>query len=377
MKKSMIKKIVFVTNEPAPYRIPIFNEMAETPGISLHVVFCCKREPNRHWNLPPFNFAHTFLRERINTVKGRYIHNNPDVVPTLRQLAPDVVITDGFNPTHLYSFGYAMLKGVPHVAMTDGTLDSEKDLSPIHRFVRRFVYARSRAFVWASLGGKKLYESYGILEDHCFRSCLCIDNSIYLQEPPQEKEQKQYDFIFCGRIESVKNPLFALDVALEVANRLQRKVKVLFVGSGSLEEEVKEKAAQYPDLLEANLNGFAKQYDLPALYRSARIFIFPTLWDPWGVVANEACAAGLPILVSPNAGAAGELVLDEENGYICDLDVTLWADRATLLLTQPDIYRKFSDRSRSLVSKYTFEDASSGIISACRFAALNKSGVPG
>jgi glycosyltransferase involved in cell wall biosynthesis len=111
------------------------------------------------------------------------------------------------------------------------------------------------------------------------------------------------------------------------------------------------------------------------LYRSARIFIFPTLWDPWGVVANEACAAGLPILVSPHAGVAGELVLNGENGFICDLDVSLWADRAMLLLTQPDIYRKFSDRSRSLVSKYTFDEASSGIVTACRFAALN-SGAP-
>ena len=89
------------------------------------------------------------------------------------------------------------------------------------------------------------------------------------------------------------------------------------------------------------------------------------------MVANEACAAGLPILVSPHAGVAGELELNGENGFICDLDVSLWADRAMLLLTQPDIYRKFSDRSRSLVSKYTFEEASSGIVTACRFAALN------
>jgi glycosyltransferase involved in cell wall biosynthesis len=376
MKKPMIKKIVFITNEPAPYRIPIFNKIAETPGVSLHVVFCCKREPNRHWNLPAFKFEHTFLRERINTVKGRYIHNNPDVIPTLRRLSPDVIITDGFNPTHLYAFGYAMIKGKPHVVMTDGTVESEKTLSPIHRFVRRFVFSRSRAFVWASLGGKKLYESYGILEEHCFRSCLCVDNSLYFQKAPQEKEQKEFDFIFCGRIESVKNPVFALDVALEVANRLKRKVKILFVGAGSLEEEVKKTASMHPDLLEATFNGFAKQHDLPGLYSSARLFIFPTLWDPWGVVANEACAAGLPILVSPHAGVAGELVLNGENGFICDLDVNLWADRAILLLTQPDIYRKFSDRSRSLVSKYTFEDASSGIVTACRFAALN-SGAPG
>lgn len=370
MKEPVIKKIAFITNEPAPYRIPIFDKIAETPGFSLHVIFCCKREPNRQWNMPPVKFEHTFLRERIKTVNGRYIHNNPDVIPALRRLAPDVIITDGFNPTHLYAFGYALFKGLPHIPMTDGTLDSEKALSGIHRAVRRFVYARSRAFLWASLGGKKLYESYGIREERSFQSCLCVDNSIYFQEQPQAMEEKQFDFIFCGRIESAKNPLFALEVALGVAHRLKRKVKMLFVGTGTLEEEVKKAASMHPDLLEATFNGFATQTELPALYRSARIFLFPTLADVWGVVANEACAAGLPILVSQHAGVAGELVRNGENGFVCDLDVDLWAECATRLLTQPDMYRKFSDRSRSIVSKYTFDNAASGIVTACRLAAL-------
>jgi len=370
MKNSMTKKVIFITNEPAPYRIPIFDKIAETPGFSLHVIYCCRREPNRQWDMPPVKFEHTFLRERIKTVNGRYIHNNPDVIPTLKRLAPDVIITDGFNPTHLYAFGYALLKGIPHIPMTDGTIDSEKALSPVHRLVRRFVYARSRAFLWASLGGKRLYESYGILDSRSFQSCLCVDNSVYSQEPLAQAGEKQFDFLFCGRIEAAKSPLFALAVAQEVARRLGRKVKMLFVGTGTQEDDVKQAAATHPDLLDVTFNGHAAQHELPALYRSARIFLFPTLADVWGVVANEACAAGLPILVSRHAGVAGELVVDGENGYVCDLDVNLWAERAALLLTDPDLYRRFSERSRSIVSKYTFDDASSGIVTACRLVAL-------
>ena len=37
--------------------------------------------------------------------------------------------------------------------------------------------------------------------------------------------------------------------------------------------------------------GFARQEDLPRWYGASRVFLFPTQWDPWGVVANEACAA--------------------------------------------------------------------------------------
>src|SRR4051812_17807489 len=119
MKAPMVQKIVFITNDPAPYRVPIFNRMAQTPGISFHVIFCCNREPNRLWTLPPIRFAHTYLRRQFFTIRGRYIHNNPDVIGALKKLAPDVIVTDGFNPTHLYAFGYAAVKQIAHVAMTD------------------------------------------------------------------------------------------------------------------------------------------------------------------------------------------------------------------------------------------------------------------
>jgi glycosyltransferase involved in cell wall biosynthesis len=148
-------------------------------------------------------------------------------------------------------------------------------------------------------------------------------------------------------------------------------VHILFVGSGNEEEAVKQAASAQSDLIEAQFNGFAAQGELPSLYHSARIFLFPTLWDPWGVVANEACAAGLPVIVSPNAGAANELVRDAENGFVCDLDASLWANRAEELLTQPDTYSRFSERSLDIVSTYTFDHAASGLIDACLFAASN------
>ena len=366
MMIDMTKTIAFITNEPAPYRIPALNRMAASAGVSLHVIFCCEREPNREWNLPPMHFERTFLRERITTINDRYIHNNIDVIGALKRLLPDVIVTGGFNPTHLYSFAYALIKKVAHVAMTDGTLESEKNLTASHRMVRRFVFARSRAFISASEGGKKLFESYGVPESHCFRACLCVENADY--SPLREQEHRPFDFIFCGRIEAVKNPFFALDVALRVAKSLGRRVSILFVGSGSLEDEVRKSAAKFPDLLDVTFNGFALQHELPPLYQSARLFIFPTRWDPWGVVANEACAAGLPVLVTPYAGVSGELILDNQNGFICELDAKLWAEKASLLLSQPDLYSAFSQRSLALVSNFTFDAASAGIVSACRFA---------
>jgi glycosyltransferase involved in cell wall biosynthesis len=365
--RSPMLKIAFVTNNPPPYRIPVFARLGRMPGISFQAIFCSEREPNREWDLPPLDFNHVFLRERYIEVKGRYIHNNPDVITALKRFAPNVVVTDGFYPTQLYAFGYALAKGVAHVPLTDGTDISEQGLSSVHKLVRSFVYARSRAFLSASSGGDRLYRSYGIPAAQCFKSYLCIDNEVFY--PESQEIQKNFDFIFCGRIEPVKNPLFALNVALETAKKLGRKVRILFVGSGSLEPYLKAAAALRPDLVEAEFHGFAAQRELPSLYRSARIFLFPTLFDPWGVVGNEACAAGLPVLVSSHAGIAGELVLNFANGFVCDLDANLWAQRAVSLLTKDELWQHFSSRSLSLVRTYTFENAALGFLAACRFAA--------
>jgi glycosyltransferase involved in cell wall biosynthesis len=363
-------RVAMVANIPPPYRIPIYQRIAETPGIRFEAIFCSLREPNRHWDLPPLDFDHRFLRERFATVNGRYIHNNPDVIPALMRFKPDVIITNGFNPTHLYAIAWAKLRGIIHIPMTDGTDVSEQTLSAIHRTVRRLVYSGADAFVAASQGGHRLYRQYGIPDEHRFTSCLCVDNDAFARE--SSMAEKRYDFIFSGRLESVKNPLFALDVAESVARRLARKVSILFVGSGNEEEHLKRAAGMRSDRVSASFHGFAAQGELPALYATARIFLFPTTWDPWGIVANEACAAGLPVITSPHAGVAGELVIDGENGYVRDLDTESWGEAAESLLTQPELHKRFSQRSRELVGDFTFARAADGLVAACRHALMRR-----
>ena len=50
----------------------------------------------------------------------------------------------------------------------------------------------------------------------------------------------------------------------------------------------------------------------------ADLLAFPTLADEWGLVVNEAMAAGLPVLASCRAQAATEMVTDSEDGWLVD-----------------------------------------------------------
>lgn len=61
--------------------------------------------------------------------------------------------------------------------------------------------------------------------------------------------------------------------------------------------------------------------DVKPFYGCADALVFPTLYEPFGNVALEALASGLPVLTTPSAGAA-ELIRDGINGYVRDaLDV--------------------------------------------------------
>lgn len=359
-------KVALVTNIPAPYRIPIYENLASHVDVDLSVFFCSGREPDREWDLRAANYASVYLKEKFISYKGRYIHYTPDVWGALRKFRPDVVVTTGFNPSFVLAYVYARLHGAKHVAMTDGTYFSEGRLSIIHRMLRRWIYGGTAAYIGASQGSSELYRSYHISPSDIFQSHLCANNDAYVGCAEHEKT---FDFVFSGRFIEDKNPRFAIDVAKEVSTLIGRKSRLLMMGSGELDQALRAYAGTVSDHVDVVFAGFVKQADLPANYASARMMLFPTQIDTWGVVANEAMAAGAPVLVTPMAGVAGDLVLDGENGYVLPLDLARWAQSAAKLLQDEDLLQKFVKNAQDRVQVYSYVNAADGIYNAVRHAA--------
>ncbi len=359
-------RVVIVTNIPTPYRLPVYEILAKAQDILLKVVYCCEREPNRNWDLSSRVYEAEYLKERFFTIGNHFVHVNPDVFGVLRRFKPDVVIGTGFNPTHLLAFIYSRLSRCVYVPMTDGTLGSEQVLSVVHRWIRRRVYRRSGAFIAASDGGFDLYKSYGVGFGNCFKSHLCANNEAFACEPVVKKK---FDLIFSGRFAAVKNPLFVFDVAKLVSLRLGRKVSLAFLGSGEFEAQMRLAADELTEYIDSYFLGFAQQADLPGIYGAARVMLFPTLWDPWGIVANESLAAGVPVVVSPVAGAANELVCHQLTGFVVPLEIERWADAVEQLLTDSDLCSRMGEAGKLIVNEYTYENAALGIANAARRAA--------
>jgi glycosyltransferase involved in cell wall biosynthesis len=355
-------KAVIVTNVPTPYRVPLWRRVAGTEGINLDLIFCASPHIDTSLDAAHYGFKSHFLDGRYQIMERRFMHSDLGVWTLLNQLQPDVVITTGYIPTFLFAFFWAFTHGVPHVAMSDGTANSEKSLSFLHRLVRRFVLGRSAAFVGACEGSSDLFRQYGVAEHRIYKAYLCVDNERFCCPAPAVP----VDFVFCGRFVAHKRPIFALQVAREVAIRLGRRTSIDFVGSGIMETEMRDFADEIAEFVDCRFLGYASQAELPQRYADAKLFLFPSEWDPWGVVANEASASGLPVIVSPHAGVAGELVVDGENGYVRDLDVEQWAEVAVKLLTDEALYKRYSQNSRDRVAEYSFENSAAGLAQAIR-----------
>jgi len=354
--------VTYIGNNPTPYRIPVFNAVGASTDFRFMALFSTPREPIRNWDLPAMTHEHLFMVSRYFAFRKEFVHVNLDVFKQLHRLKPDLIIISGFNPTCLFAFLYSLWSGCKLGIMIDGTPESEGHLSFAHRMLRRLVCPRLSLFMGPSDQTLKLFDSFGALPGQKFKSHLCANNAAFKRAAPGTAT---FDLMFCGRFAEGKNPEFALDVAELLSRQLNRTVSLLMVGSGPLDESVRRRAAQAKGV-HCEFPGFATQSQLPDLYRKAKVFLFPTSVDTWGVVANEACASGLPVVVSPHAGVVGELVINGINGYVRSLDAQSWVDALVPLMTQPELYDAMAARSLELVGPYTYDHAARSTIEGIR-----------
>lgn len=94
--------------------------------------------------------------------------------------------------------------------------------------------------------------------------------------------------------------------------------------------------------------------ELPALYRSAHVFAFPSLAEGSALVTYEAMATGLPVITTPNSGS---VIKNGVDGLIVPpRDSQALAEKMLLLHRDPDLRRELGLRARqTILEGYTWE----------------------
>ncbi len=97
----------------------------------------------------------------------------------------------------------------------------------------------------------------------------------------------------------------------------------------------------------------ASTSDIEYVFGAADVFVFPTLYEPFGMVITEAMASGLPVITSRRAGAA-EMIEEGVSGLLLDhpADVQELTQKLEEILSQSSCRREIGARARQSVSHY-------------------------
>jgi glycosyltransferase involved in cell wall biosynthesis len=351
-----MSRAVYLTGIPVPYRDPVHRIVSALLGGDYHVLYAHEYAP--YSQTRGLEYPHTFLARHAVPFRGRHIYANWSVWRELDRLDPAVVITTGFSPTFLAAVAWCSWRRRRHIPFQDGWLGSELGLTAAHRIARRWVIKHSHAFLVPSQKSRAFFWHYGVDDERIFTSPLCANNAAFA---PYVGAPAEYDIMYSSRFVDLKQPLFFARVASRLSQR-RPKVRALLLGKGPLvaatERELRRGGVDY------HYAGFASQDELPRLYSSARVLLFPTRAETWGVVANEACAAGVPVVTTPGAGCADELVIHGKTGIVMPTVEDAWVDAVDGLLSDEPRRGAMGRAAAEHVQTYNYQSAADGIVAA-------------
>lgn len=100
-----------------------------------------------------------------------------------------------------------------------------------------------------------------------------------------------------GRLHEQKNQSFLIDIFYSFQKK-NKKSKLIIVGKGPLENELKNKVKKL--CIEDKVIFLGNRSDMDRIYQAMDAFVLPSLFEGLGIVAIEAQAAGLPVIASLN-----------------------------------------------------------------------------
>ncbi len=360
-------KIALLTEIPAPYRIPLFNALGTTDGVALEVLFLAERDPRRQYPVyeHEFRFDRRVLPGTGALAGGRWVVLSRGTKHELDRFEPDVVLLGGWNqPAFWTGLRWARHHDRPVVLWVESTLHDERSGSLVLERLKRRAVASAAAFVVPGRAARAYVQSLGVSPERIVIAPNAVDLSIFSVEADRNGHD-ECTYLYVGRL--------APEKGLDVLLRAFRDVpgKLLLAGSGPQEEELRALADRRVELL-----GQVARDDLPALYASADCLVLPSRSEPWGMVLNEAAAAGLPLVATEAAGAGYDLIEDGVNGYRVPVDDEIsLAEAMRRVGANPSWRADAGERSRELTAGYTGEVWAEAVTSLAR-VLVSPSGEP-
>ncbi len=247
----------------------------------------------------------------------------PEITTAIRRAKPDVAMVPGWYSVSLVMAAIsARAAGIPVLYRGDSQLMTASGFPARARRVR--TTALLKLFTGFLSVGKRNHSylrSYGVPEKRISFSPPCVDNSFFSNAADSVDRtaeraalgisEQEFVVLFAGKLEPKKRPW----EVIEAAGLMDSHPTVVIAGSGEMDHTCRRIAASTNAV--THFVGFMNQTEIARLYAVADCLVLPSDYgETWGMVVNEALAAGIPCVVSDRVGCSPDLIDDGQTGYV-------------------------------------------------------------
>lgn len=385
-------RVAVLSELPTPYRWPLFQRVAAEPGLDVSVLFYSRTEADRDWDVPveelggPGRPRVEFLPGRAIHVRGKrslFFHWNPAILDRLRKGRFDVVVIPGWSmPTSVAAAAACRTRRIPYVIFSETHERSPRPawLRLAKRVALRPLVAGASAWLATGTLSEEFFVRHGAKRERIFRFANTPDvealaRRVEAARPRRDAVRAAFGVgadetlvLFVARLIGAKDPAALVEAQALLEVRGARVVSVL-VGDGPEAKSLRD-LADARRLRGLRLAGGRRPSELAEVYAAADVFVLPSRHEPWGVVVNEAMAAGLPVVLSDRVGAGADLLREGENGRSFPAgDAARLADALAEIASDAALRARMAGASRRIVAAWGYEPSVRGFADAVRTAA--------
>lgn len=313
---------VVIQPYPTPHRDDLFSEINRLAPGSVDFWFLSSGSKGRPWlsATPQCPYPAAFMSDSL--IESRHWRRGArEVFRRLREAKPRVVICGYEHPEYWGAFLWGRLNASRTLCWMGTTGYEPRPL--LRRTVRNSLLRSLDGLILYSSLTEKFALSAGLAKLPRYVVPNASDTSKFHMAPDQraaararirkELQLEEDDFVvlYAGRLSQEKN----LEMLVEGFARATQttesgeeiRLRLVMVGSGPSELPLRERIERQRLRPITRWRTGVPPDRLPAYFAAADMFALVSLHEPWGIVVNEAAAAGLPTVVSPRCGAAYHL----------------------------------------------------------------------
>lgn len=341
--------------EPTSYLMPLWREIKASTSVETRIVFL-EENLTQPWNL---DFQDD---PNVEVLRGSRAAKLVRLLQLIGRRDVELVALAGWG--HPLMMAALLFAGVRRIPVT---IESDTQYVPttawwrrmLKRLVLPVLFRIPRFFFPAGTRQAVHFIRYGVPRAYIRIAQMTVDvRSIMEQvdlcrETTASSGNMPVAFLFVGRLENGKGVQDLLEAFVDLPQG-DGKSHLIIVGEGSLRSQVEAVVRSHPSIeYLGRLTGEA----LFRAYSRADVFVLPSRLEPWGLVINEAMAAGLPVIATDRVGCVDDLVREGENGRVvpsaCPARL---AEAMRTFIQEPEIVATMGQASRQIISTWTIED---------------------